>query len=69
MCLPVEYTASINGQKWHGIARIPKSYFPPNVNMINAYAIHGSNESRIYEALYPVPEGHFDYPDLYVLFL
>lgn len=67
MCLPVEYTASINGKKWTGLAKIPKSYFPPNINLFNAYAIHGSNENRMYEALYPVPTNHFSYPDFHRL--
>lgn len=66
MCLPVKYTASINKNRWHGVAKIPKSYFPPNVNLFNAYAIHGTGEDRVYEALYPAPTDHFEYPDLYV---
>ncbi|XP_041435511.1 UPF0462 protein C4orf33 homolog isoform X1 [Xenopus laevis] len=41
--------------KWYGSALIPWSYFPPNVNMMNSYAIHGSGIGRTYEALYPIP--------------
>ena len=30
-------------------------YFPPGVAKFNAYAIHGTDPNRIYEALFPVP--------------
>lgn len=39
-----------------GEALLPWSYFPPNVNKMNSYAIHGSEEERTYEALYPIPK-------------
>lgn len=39
-----------------GEALLPWSYFPPNVNKMNSYAIHGSGEERTYEALYPIPK-------------
>ncbi|GIY76969.1 UPF0462 protein C4orf33 homolog [Caerostris extrusa] len=67
MCLPVNYTATINGDTWHGKAMIPKAYFPPRVYLFNAYAIHGSGDGRQYEALYPSPEGHFPHPDFHRL--
>ncbi|XP_029448482.1 UPF0462 protein C4orf33 homolog [Rhinatrema bivittatum] len=41
--------------RWEGRAYLPWSYFPPCVNKFNAYAIHGSEARRTYEALYPVP--------------
>ncbi|KAM7331147.1 UPF0462 protein C4orf33 homolog isoform X1 [Alexandromys fortis] len=41
---------------WEGIALLPWSYFPPNVTRFNSFAIHGSNDRRSYEALYPVPQ-------------
>ncbi|KAM9770400.1 UPF0462 protein C4orf33 homolog isoform 1-T1 [Menidia menidia] len=54
--LPMVFTSTISGRKWTGEALIPWSYFPPNVNKMNSYAIHGSGEKRTYEALYPVPK-------------
>ena len=48
---------------WSGNAIIPLDYFPPDVNKINAYAIHGSGSNRQYEALYPANET-FQRPDL-----
>lgn len=39
-----------------GEALLPWSYFPPNINKMNSYAIHGSGEKRTYEALYPIPK-------------
>ncbi|XP_015905439.2 UPF0462 protein C4orf33-like [Parasteatoda tepidariorum] len=65
--LPIVYTANIEGNSWTGIARIPKSYFPPNVKLFNAYAIHGTGKNRTYEALNPVPTGQFQTPDFHRL--
>ena len=52
--LPLEYSASIDHAAgvWTGEARIPGDYFPPDVTLFNAYAIHGTGEDRAYEALY-----------------
>ena len=46
--LPMDYSAKIDEERkmWTGIARVPADYFPPNVNRWNAYAIHGTDESR-----------------------
>ena len=39
-----------------------KSIFPPDVSLYNAYAIHGTGDDRVYEALYessgPQPDFH-----------
>ncbi|GFT13574.1 UPF0462 protein C4orf33 [Nephila pilipes] len=69
MCLHVEYIATVDKKNstWSGIASIPKTYFPPNVNRFNAYAIHGSGEGRQYEALFPVPSNRFTHPDFHRL--
>ena len=40
---------------WQGTAWIPIDYFPPAVTKFNAYAIHGVEPERRYEALFPVP--------------
>ncbi|KAK3099275.1 hypothetical protein FSP39_001969 [Pinctada imbricata] len=40
--LPLNYTATITGNRWKGVAYIPWEYFPPGVTKFNAYAIHGS---------------------------
>ena len=62
--LPLEYSASIDNSTntWSGEARIPKEYFPPDVSLYNAYAIHGTGHDRVYEALYessgPQPDFH-----------
>ncbi|XP_037620965.1 UPF0462 protein C4orf33 homolog isoform X1 [Sebastes umbrosus] len=54
--LPMVFNATIKGDRWMGEALLPWSYFPPNVNKMNSYAIHGSGEKRTYEALYPIPK-------------
>jgi len=62
--LPLEYTAKINldSGTWEGVAKIPSDYFPPNITLFNAYAIHGTGDDRVYEALYevsgPQPDFH-----------
>lgn len=48
--LPIQYNATISGTHWEGVALIPLHYFPPAVSKFNAYAIHGSNSNRQYEA-------------------
>ncbi|XP_050722661.1 uncharacterized protein LOC127001687 isoform X2 [Eriocheir sinensis] len=47
---------------WKGSAMIPPGYFPPNVTLVNAYAIHGVGEARQYQALYPAPNNDPNYP-------
>ncbi|KAF2363157.1 Chitin binding domain [Trinorchestia longiramus] len=66
--LPLDYivtarTQGTGGQpgQWQGSALIPPSYFPPNVTRMNAFAIHGPQNARIYEALYPAPRDHPQY--------
>ena len=43
------------GAAGRGGALLPWAFFPPNVNKMNSYAIHGSGAGRTYEALHPVP--------------
>jgi len=51
--LEIDYSAKIKGNKWLGLAVIPISYLPPNVDYFNAFAIHGSEPNIKYEELYP----------------
>ncbi|XP_052788443.1 UPF0462 protein C4orf33 homolog [Mya arenaria] len=60
--LPMNYTATISGPMWHGVAHIPGEYFPPKVSRFNAYGTHGSDQERKYESLYPVPAGKYTDP-------
>ncbi|XP_065453783.1 UPF0462 protein C4orf33 homolog [Chrysemys picta bellii] len=53
--LDLIFKADINWNKWNGTALIPWRYFPPGVDKMNSYAIHGSGMGRTYEALYPIP--------------
>lgn len=67
--LPMEFSATTDGKKWKGEALVPWAYFPPNVNKMNSYAIHGSGENRTYEALNPIPKDEIvegQKPDLWV---
>ena len=33
--------------KWNGHAKLPREYFPTNVDKFNAYAIHGEEPHRV----------------------
>ncbi|XP_064637084.1 UPF0462 protein C4orf33 homolog [Lineus longissimus] len=67
--LPLKFEAQIEifDQRWTGVAEIPIKYFPQNVTKFNAYAIHGADEGRTYEALYPAPTGKYKEPDFHRL--
>ena len=60
----VRYQASIEGERWRGVAWIPWSEIPEAATRINAYAIHGVAEGRRYLAWQPVPG---DAPDFHRL--
>jgi hypothetical protein len=53
--LPIRYETEILGKRWRGVALVPLSYLPPEINRGNAYAIHGSDDQRRYSAAFPVP--------------
>ncbi|XP_072526465.1 UPF0462 protein C4orf33 homolog [Salminus brasiliensis] len=54
--LPLSFSAVVSEGRWKGEGLIPWNYFPPGVDKMNSYAIHGSGSGRTYEALYPVPK-------------
>uniref|UniRef100_A0A4X2MDY6 Uncharacterized protein n=1 Tax=Vombatus ursinus TaxID=29139 RepID=A0A4X2MDY6_VOMUR len=53
--LDLNFRADIGGNEWNGTTLLPWEYFPPGIDKMNLYAIHGSGNRRIYEALYPIP--------------
>uniref|UniRef100_A0A8C5SI04 Chromosome 4 open reading frame 33 n=1 Tax=Laticauda laticaudata TaxID=8630 RepID=A0A8C5SI04_LATLA len=65
--LPLKFEVSRATTKWRGHAHLPWNFFPPNTDRFNAFAIHGTDVNRTYEALYPIPQNevHFNQkPDL-----
>ncbi|XP_020908241.1 UPF0462 protein C4orf33 homolog [Exaiptasia diaphana] len=66
--LDMDFSAKIDKENktWTGSALIPLEYFPPCVVKANAFAIHGSDEERQYEALYPADD-KFSTPDFHRL--
>ncbi|ETE69092.1 hypothetical protein L345_05116 [Ophiophagus hannah] len=54
--LPLKFEVSRSTTKWRGCAHLPWNFFPPNTDRFNAFAIHGSDMNRTYEALYPIPQ-------------
>ena len=55
--LIIDFQVSRSNGRWQGEAIIPIDYLPSRVTKMNAYAIHGVESNRVYEALYPVPTG------------
>ncbi|CAI4231849.1 unnamed protein product [Auanema sp. JU1783] len=55
----------IGSDTWQGELEIPLAYFPGNVTKFNSYAIHGTGDERVYEALYPVTDGSYEEPDFH----
>ncbi len=62
--LALEYEAEIEGDRWRGLARVPRALLPEGPHRVNAYAIHGQGEARRYLAFEPVPG---DRPDFHRL--
>lgn len=67
-CLPIEYTAQIEGDRWMGRALIPMKLLPAGPYGINATAIHGQDANRRYSSMCVLPgprpdfhqPGHFE---------
>lgn len=53
--LPIEFfhVDRPSSDRWIGRASIPMRLFPGRIDRFNAYAIHGLDRDRTYEALYP----------------
>ncbi|KAI1733340.1 piezo non-specific cation channel, r-Ras-binding domain-containing protein [Ditylenchus destructor] len=63
--LQVENT--LQGSEWICTMQIPLAYFPGRVTKFNAYALHGSDNERHFEALYAVTDGTVKEPDFHRL--
>ncbi len=59
--LPIEFSATIEGNRWRGQAKVPKHYFPPPPYRVNAYSIHGREPDRRYLAWTAVPGAQADF--------
>jgi hypothetical protein len=53
--LPIRYEASVEGNRWKGVALVPKVYLPASPRKCNAYRISGAQGARRYHAMVPVP--------------
>ena len=53
--LPLDFTASREGARWRGRARVPAARLPPSLCAANAYSIAGTGAERRYAAACPVP--------------
>ena len=51
-------------KRWYGKAIVPLTYFPPQVDRMNAYAIHDQQNEPIYKSLYPSNGAQPDFHDL-----
>lgn len=63
------YNAEVNEGmgRWNGRVVVPWEYLPKNVNKFNAYAIHKSDQERVYMSLFPVNKGEFEGPNFHRL--
>ena len=62
--LPLDFSTSRIGGRWHGRARLAGSLLPTSLRAFNAYAIHGLGAARRYLAAHPLPG---DEPDFHQL--
>jgi hypothetical protein len=62
--LPIDYQATISGDRWRARAIVPKAYLPQGLSKYNAYAIHLKNGIRRHLALFPMSG---DAPDFHRL--
>uniref|UniRef100_A0AC34RFI5 Uncharacterized protein n=1 Tax=Panagrolaimus sp. JU765 TaxID=591449 RepID=A0AC34RFI5_9BILA len=63
----IEVENNFDMNTWHCRFEIPLAFFPAKVTKFNAYAIHGVNSERQYEALHPVTDGGLKEPDFHKL--
>jgi hypothetical protein len=64
--LQLDFAVERMGDRWRGVARVPREYLPPGPYTANAYAIHGHAEGRRYLACTPVPGPQPDFHRLEV---
>lgn len=53
--IPVQFEAQVEGERWHGVARIDRGLLPPQPWRVNATSIHGSGADRRYMSMVPLP--------------
>ena len=58
--LPIVYAATIAGDRWRGVARVPRRLVPAGPHRANAFAIHGVRARR-YLCATPLPGPHPDF--------
>jgi hypothetical protein len=56
---------TFEGNVWRCTVEIPLAYLPSGTHKFNAYAIHGSGDQRVYEAMSPVTDGTHTEPDFH----
>ena len=59
--LPLDFTATIHGDRWTGTARVNKDHLPNSPRRLNATAIHGSKDARKYLSWNRLPGNEPDF--------
>jgi len=59
--LPLDYVARIEGERWRGVAVVPREWLPAGLGRVNAFAVHGQREARRHLAAFPVPGDRPDF--------
>jgi hypothetical protein len=69
--LPLRVHARIDGDVWHATATIEDALLPPRPWRVNATAIHGLADSRVYAstAVLPGDTPDFHQPDVFIPFV
>ncbi len=60
-CLPIEFKAFVVGDRWTGVARVSRTLMPPGPWRVNATAIHGSDDHRVYLSMHPLAGSEPDF--------
>lgn len=63
--LPLTFSARVHNGRWRGVAKIPRSLLPEGPHRVNAFALHGTGETRRYLCWTPLPgpKPDFHQPD------
>lgn len=60
--LELDYRAAVDGDRWRGEARLPRSWLPPTPHRAAAFAVHGTGGRRRHLSSLPLPG---DAPDFH----
>ena len=68
--LPVQFSTTIQQNRWNGSAKISRSILPSPIKRWNLFSIHGIGEKRRYQCMFPLdtPKPDFHHPQRFPLY-